>query len=262
MMRKAVRTRYLVVAAGIFSACLLMSMPARAADPAPAAETPAAEARVIAGMVEAYGGREALSKVKSIYARGFCNLYQQDNDGWITRYLLRPRKLRVEAAYQKDPETRILNGAKGWMGVGKAGQKEADRYAYEGLVFQYDYMNLPFSLIDGTRTVVYKGRDATGSVPVDVLHVRGGEGEEMTLYVDTVTHLVTRVSSPIAAPAGKTEVGVEFSDYRSVNGVKMPFRVVSSFGATKVGVTVMSRVEINRAMDAPLFQPGETAPGK
>ena len=262
MMRENVRSWRSGVVALFLATCLLAAMAALAAEPPPAAETPADEAAVLARIVEAYGGRDALAKVNSIYTRGLCNLYQQDNDGWITRYLQHSRKLRVEAAYQKKPETRILNGSKGWMGVGTAAQKDADRYVYEGLVFQYDYMNLPFSLMDGTKTVVYKGKDTAGNVPVDVLHVKGAAGEEMTLYVDAVTHLVTKVSSPITAPAGKTEVGVEFSDYRSVNGVKMPFRVVSSFGTTKVGVTHMSQVEINRAMDDTLFLPGAMRPRK
>ena len=251
-----------VAVAWFLAASTFAVMPAFAAEPAPAAETPTKEQELIARIVEAYGGRDALAKVSSIYARGYCKLYQQDNGGWITRYFQHPRKLRVEAAYRGSPETRILNDTKGWMGAGTAGQKEADRYAYEGLVFQYDYMNLPFSLIDGNKTATYRGKDTAGGAPVDVLLFKGREGEEMTLYVDEKTHLIAKASSPITAPAGKTEIAVEFFDYRDVGGVKMPFRVINSFGPAKVGITYMSEVSFNRAMGDKLFLPEEIPPQK
>jgi len=240
-----------------FSASLFASIPSFAAEPAPGGETSGKEKELVARIIEAHGGRDALTKVKSIFMRGYYNMYNQDNDGWVSRYLQPPGKLRVDTRYQMAPETRIMNGTKGWTGVGTAGLKEADRYAYEGLVFQYNYMYLPFSLVNRGNAAIYRGKDKVGSVAVDVLLIKGMNGLDVTLYADEKTHLISRVSSPLRTGSTMTDVSVEFLDYRAVNSIKVPFKMLSIHGQQKIGTTTVSQVVFNQAMEEKLFQSGE-----
>jgi hypothetical protein len=229
-------------------------VPVHAAEPtAVAAQLTGSE--LVNLIIKAYGGEEALAKVRSLYTKGFAKTYQQDNDGPVNHYFQKPLKLRVEGGYHRNPETRILNGSKGWTGVGTAAQKEADRKAFEGLLFQYNYMDTPFSLIAGNKEVVYQGKDATGKTPVDVLVLKDMNGQEITLSVDEKTHLITKVSTPITALSTRDEVSVEFLDYREVDSIKMPFRIINFFGVHRVSETLISQIVINQLMEEKLFQP-------
>jgi hypothetical protein len=251
-----------VVLACFFSVLVFAVIPSFAAEPATVGETPAKEKELVDRIVEAHGGRDALAKVKSIFMRSYYNMYNQDNDGWVSRYLQRPDKLRVETRFQMALETRIMNGKKGWTGVGTAALKEADRYAYEGLVFQYNYMYLPFSLVDGGNALIYQGKDKVGNVAVDVLLIKDMNGLDVTLYADEKTHLISRVSSPIRTGSTTIDVSVEFLDYRDVNSIKFPFKVLSGHGKDTIGATTVSQVVINQAMEDKLFDPGEIPPKK
>lgn len=235
--------------------CISAVSPLYAAEQTTQTETPATGSELVSLIVKAYGGKEAIAKVHSIQTIGFAKVYQQDNDGPVKHYFQKPFKLRFEGGYHHKPETRILNGAKGWTGVGTAAQKEADRTAFEALLFRYNYMDIPFSLIDGNKEAVYKGKDTIGKTPADVLVIKGMNGSEITLYVDEKTHLVSKVSSPITSGSTKEEVSVEFLDYREVDSIKMPFKITNFFKSYRVSETLMSQIVINQPMEDKLFQP-------
>jgi hypothetical protein len=254
-MKQSLIQRHLHGIAGFLLVLLLSPLPSLAAEPVKKNETAAREAALIDQIIKAYGGRDALAKVNSIYTRDRIKMYQQDNDGWITRYFQRPRKLRVEIALYTAPETRILNEANGWLSIGTAEAKKADQSSYEGLLFQYNYMNLPFSLIDGSNTVLSLGKDKIGAVSVDVLRIKNKEGQELALSLDEKTHLISKAASPVTDGTVKTVLSVQFSDYREVNAVKVPFKRVNYYGASPVSESQMTEVVFNKAMAEGLFKP-------
>jgi hypothetical protein len=210
---------------------------------------------ILTKVIDAYGGKEALAKVVTTYTRAYSRLYNTDNDGWVTRYVRHPLMLRVDFGYHSMPDTRILNNRKGWMHVGTVARKDADKPVYEALVFQYNYMRLPFELAGMGKNVVYKGKEKVGRAPVDVLLVKGMNGMDLTLYIDETTHLVAKASGFVGAGAGKREVSVELLDYKVVDNIKVPFKMINSVGSIKVSETLVNKVVFNQEMADSLFQP-------
>jgi len=61
--------------------------------------------------------------------------------------------------------------------------------------------------------------------PVNVVQGTGPRGMLATLYFDSNTGLLVRMVRYAKSPIGRVPTQVDFSDYRDVNGVKMPFRL-------------------------------------
>ena len=58
-----------------------------------------------------------------------------------------------------------------------------------------------------------------------VLVVQGNKGAAIvTLYFDEETGLLTRSVRSTPSPVGRLPVRIDYSDYRDVNGLKMPFK--------------------------------------
>jgi len=77
-----------------------------------------------------------------------------------------------------------------------------------------------------------------------------------TLYFDAVTGLLRRERTTSETILLPLEEQVDYEDYRDVGGVKLPFRVLTSDGASYDTVTrTFLQVRRNVAVDDALFRP-------
>jgi hypothetical protein len=103
--------------------------------------------------------------------------------------------------------------------------------------------------------------DLVGSETVDGrqawhLRVTTAKGSVRDYYLDPETALEFRVQNAREGDAARPAVTYEMSDYRDVQGVKMPFHLKQSVGNSVVGELTISSVEINPAIDDSLFRLG------
>lgn len=103
--------------------------------------------------------------------------------------------------------------------------------------------------IAGSDADVVQGRLTPGSLPVK-------------LYFDQKTGLLVRQVRYTESPLGRNATQVDYSDYRAVNGVKMPFHIVTSWFDGR-GDVQLSEIQTNAAVDAAKFgKPAPPAPLK
>jgi hypothetical protein len=210
---------------------------------------------LIADVIAAYGGEKALAKITTVYTKGSIQTLMRDEKGISTRYFKRPRKLRAELFYTHASETRIVNGFQGWRGSDSVSLREVHGPSYLAMVYQFKYLDFPFGFLDKGYKITFLGSETLHGVPVEVLQLVDDEGPTMRVYVDSVTHLITRVVGTFGAGLGTTELAAEFSDYHTVEGIKVPFRVVNFSGTNKIAETQVVEVRFNRDMPDSLFQP-------
>ena len=244
-------TRAVTWLAALFICCSgLSASPVHAAG-----ETTGQQATtLINDVIAAYGGKAALARITSVYTVGAIEAFMRGDRGVSTRYFKRPRKLRVELVYLKSSETRILNGFRGWRGSSEP-PREVHGPSYLAMAYQYKYLDLPFGFLEKGYKTSYLGRDALHATPVDILQLEDNEGTLMRVYVDVGTHLIVRVVGFFGNGAAGAELAAEFSDFRDVEGVKLPFRVTNYSGINKIAETVTSEIRINTEMPDTLFQP-------
>jgi outer membrane lipoprotein-sorting protein len=209
----------------------------------------------IKGMIAAYGGEKALAKIKTMYTKGSIRKYMQEEKGISTRYFKRPRKLRVELFYPLGSEIRVINGFHGWRGSDSVGLREVHGPPYLAMAYQFKYLDLPFGFLDKGYRIDYLGRESVNGVPMEVLQVVDDEGPTMRISVDAGTHLITRVAATFGFGPVSTELSAEFSDYRDIEGIKVPFKVINYSGSNLIAETVIIEIRFNGEMPDSLFQP-------
>jgi len=227
-------------------ACLL-AVPALAA--APAATSPDA---LIARVFEAYGGRAALAKVVSYRMEGSVASVMRGN-GALTRTFARPDRLKIALDYPSHPESRILDGKKGWRSDGKGNMTPAEGFLLTSMVLQAARADIPW-ILDERRSALKMLPPMEGG-KLQGLEILLGEGLTLTVYVDTATGRVVRSSGVLEAPGMKTNFAADYSDFRAVDGVLFPFREANFASNQSTGDTVLTRVVVNPALTDTDFRP-------
>lgn len=220
-----------------------------------AADSGRPEQKLIAQVIDAYGGSKALANVRTVFASGHISAFMQGDEGTSTRWFQRPRKLRAQLVYNKSAELRIINGKKGWRSSNGKPPVEVIGPPFLGMVYQYKYLDLPFGFLDNEFSVRLLPRETLNGRTVDVLQLSDQEGPPMRLYIDGETHLIARVAGSFSFGSMGTELAAEFSDFRTVAGVKFPFTIVNYGGDNKIAETRLDELRLNQEMPDSLFQP-------
>jgi hypothetical protein len=188
----------------------------------------AAHVDLVDDVINAYGGADAWSKVKSFRQTGTVASPMRPAPGQATRLWTRPDKLTIEIVYPTSKETRIVDGDHGTQNG-----KEASGTGLAGMRLQAARLALPALLID--RRADVKVREG------NVLEVAIAPAMTVTMEIDPKTNRVLR-------SVGKAE-GIEFAttygDFKSVNGLLFPFSEENFANGTKTATTTLTKVEIN-----------------
>jgi hypothetical protein len=82
--------------------------------------------------------------------------------------------------------------------------------------------------------------------PETVVDITTANGIHLVLGIDTSTHLPTRVSSPSYDPnLGDITLETQFTDYRDVSGMRLPYHVVTRTDRVVTADLTMSTVEVD-----------------
>lgn len=100
-----------------------------------------------------------------------------------------------------------------------------------------------------------QGKEKVGDREALVVVFEPATGSPLRQYIDAATFMPFRFVATINVPQLGTDVEQtsDLSDYREVDGVKLPFRVASSSSVQHITVQ-LSKVEHNQPVDEKLFQ--------
>jgi hypothetical protein len=236
----------------ILSLMLLFPVTAFASDES--AQAPDVK-NLISKVIEAYGGKETIGSLKSVYAKGKIHAFMRGGKGTYVRYFKRGRKLRVETLFSNLSEVRVLNGSRGWRGSDKGPLPEADGHRYLAMVFQYKRLDLPYGLMTGAYEIKSTGSDLLRGKQVKVLELTDSEGPPLKIFIDPGSFYIIKAGGYFKIADSIVELSAEFSDFRIINGMPFPFKISNYAGGHKVGETVIEEYSVNSVMDDSLFKP-------
>ena len=212
------------------------------------------EKTVVAKIVQVYGGKDALARVSSLTAEGNITTFMPKDEGTYFLMMKRNRKLLVDIKYTKRTEKRILNGDKGYNGTDEK-VALAEGPAYKAMVYQYDQLDLPYGLLDGTFKVRDVQKDRLRGRSVDVLKLTDRSGNEVDIAVDNATHYIVKTSGYFVMGGEKAVLSSELSDFRKAGGVVFPFTIVNYADGFKISVTRIIKYTINPDIGDLVFSP-------
>jgi hypothetical protein len=182
-------------------------------------------AQILDKYLQAVGGAQRAAAVTSFVAKGMYSGYGPES-------FPRPVEIYAKAPNQKtvrvvDPEAgdniTTFNGTAGWQ---SAPFKPIDVLEMHGAELDSLRADAELMFPASIKTVLTGMRTSNDFInDRTVLVVQGQKGPAIvTLYFDEETGLLTRQVRSTPSPVGRLPVRVDYSDYRDVNGVKMPFK--------------------------------------
>jgi hypothetical protein len=205
-------------------------------------------------MFDAYGGRERLSQIRSIAAEGRITAQIRGDNGVYHRALRRDGKLFVDIQYTRSRETRILNGTQALRGVdGKMEQVSGPEYL--AMVFQYNGLSMPFALLDDSFVVKDLGRESRDGVAVRLLRCTDRAGNSLDVFVNEFTYRIVKTLGLFSVGDKTTSLSAEFGDFRFVEGVLVPFKIVNYAGGTRISETIIEDYLFNVPLSDAMFDP-------
>jgi glyoxylase-like metal-dependent hydrolase (beta-lactamase superfamily II) len=253
---------------------LLLAGPGRAESVTQASYAKARQ--LLDAAIQAAGGLEALQGVKNVSRRGRATAYNQ-GQGLVVEPPYSTRSIEIVsvvdlAGGRSSTETR--SAFQGGIATENRAVLAGDTAFGVNLVTNVVTPGLP-AAVTGLKTALRRdpatilltasgraetlrdlGEDSYDGRPHRVVTFADSDGTQIALYFDAGTSLLSKYETFADNPVlGDTLNEVVFSDYRSVGGVKLPFRVVNRTAGETVQETRFSEVLANTPLTATLFEP-------
>jgi outer membrane lipoprotein-sorting protein len=216
-----------------------------------AAQSPSVD-DLVAKNVEAKGGLEKLHAVQSI--KQTSHISMQSGSATLVAYGKRPNMLRQEISIAGQTVIMAFDGSTAWtinpLQTGSNTPIAITGPEAEAIKEQSDFES---PLVD-YKTKGYKiefiGAETVAGKKVNHLKLTSKAQHVQHCYLDDASGLEVKIVSETAG--GMLEQ--ELSDWRDVNGVKVPFAIrTSSAGVTMASIAV-DKVEINQPIDDAMFK--------
>ncbi len=206
---------------------------------------------IIAKNLAAKGGIDRIKAIKTI--KQTSHLTVNGMDASMTIYGKRPNLMRQEMSVAGQTLVTAFDGTTAWMINPMTGSTEAapvtdptqvemakEQASFEGPLVDYKAKGYTVELV---------GTETEGGLKVH--HLKVGRGTlTQHYYIDADTGLETRMV--LDSPMGTIEQ--VYSDYRDVDGLKMPFLIQTSVAGTAVGQITVDKVEFDIPLDDALFK--------
>jgi len=247
------------IAALVLKAALVMAMFGQSASQAPRGSPPSASAptalpsveQIVSRYMEAVGGLTAWKKLSSRVSMGTIEVTSMNLSGTVVIHEKAPDKILTIIVIAGSAFREGFDGAVGWSEDPADGLRQQAGAELAEAKRQSDFY-APFDLRSHYSKLTVLGSEKVSdnnTYEVEGTLPEGGEPDK--LYFDARTGLPARLVSQHHTPEGVSQLQEDFSDYRDVDGVKLPFTI------SQVSVQSSFTVRINEVHHNVALEDGE-----
>lgn len=244
------------IAVWVLASCI--STTAVANEPVVVPELTAAQ--IVEKNVVARGGLEAWRKIQSMVWVG--HIERPNTDAPSLPYVLeqkRPNKTRFEIKARNQTWVRIYDGARGWkLRPARNGMPEVVPYTTVELLSAQNGQGIDGPLMDYLAkgiAVILDGVDDVEGHKTYRLNVKFPSGTSNHVWIDAQTFLEVKYDRQSRNASGQTgTVSVYYRDYRTMEGLQIPFTIESGAGTGKVAdKMIIDRILLNPPLEDQMF---------
>ena len=206
---------------------------------------------VITKHIAAIGGKENWLKVSSVVMEG--NLSVMGQEIPMKFYQLHNKGSKQEFSFGGMTGFSVNTPTSGYNFNPFQGQTKPEPMTEEEVKEKIDDLDLQGALIDYKakgHTVELAGDEEIEGTECFKLIVNAKNGGVDTYFIDKTTYYIIRTSSKTKAMGQEVDVVVDMSNYKDVNGVKLPF----SMSIAGQGNITMTSIKINEPVSEDTFK--------
>jgi hypothetical protein len=222
--------------------------PTPPARPAQQAGAPTAD-QIVEKYIAAAGGADAIRKLTSREAKG--KVIASGTETPIELFMKAPNlRMSISKGSNGDSYT-VFDGAAGWMGT--AGHAARSMTAAESWAAGIDAeFELPLRLKEMFPQLRRSRPETINGVECETLFGTAQGHPPVRLWFDAKSGLLVRLVRYADTPMGRNPTQIDYSDYREVDGVKIPFRWMLSRPVARFTIQ-LTEVKNNVPVDAAKF---------
>jgi outer membrane lipoprotein-sorting protein len=229
-----------------FTLATLVALPALAQAPKPTA------AQILDKNVAASGGAAWL-KVQSYVAQGTISVVAQSIKGTVKVQTQAPNKIAIAQNVEGAGNSLMgFDGTKGWSKDTALGLRDLSGPELGALKAQAALSLRPASWRSVYTSTTLVGTVKVNGAPAYRVKLTPKVGSPETQYFDVKTGLQVRADQVSETPQGKIPTESYPSDYRMVNGVKIPFKTRLLANNVEI-IMQFTDVKINASVDDSAF---------
>ena len=206
---------------------------------------------IVSKYVDAIGGKDKISQVKSIYMEN--NMAAMGNDNPNVINVLNGKGYKSETDFQGQKIIQCYTDKGAWQINPMAGSSAAE-------AMPADQYNANKELIDvGGNLYDYAAKGSK----VELVGKDGGafkiklttkENAEVNYWIDSSTYYITKVVRKGNMMGQEVEITVKLSDYKKTDfGYVIPYSTEMDFGGQFSLTSTIKKVEINKTIDPAIF---------
>ncbi|HTX88970.1 MAG TPA: outer membrane lipoprotein-sorting protein [Bacteroidales bacterium] len=202
-------------------------------------------------------GLEKMKDFKTIYCEGKSNTMGTEYP--FRYYKKRPQMMRMEVDIQGSRMIQAFDGQKGWSVIPWSGSTEPqDMTADESknLKDQGDFEGALYHWKEKGYTVELQGKDQVEGSQAYKIKLTKPDGDTEIFYIDEDNFVVLKVVDNTKIQGNELESETDFTNYKPVEGVLMPYTLQNKFKGMNGEVTnevQLSTIEINKEINDSLF---------
>ncbi|MES1221748.1 MAG: hypothetical protein ABUT20_39990 [Bacteroidota bacterium] len=207
---------------------------------------------IISKSIDAVGGKEKISKIKSIYTESTAQI--MGNDAPVTTTILNGKGFKSETEFNGSKIIQALNDKGGWMINPMAGSSSAtalpdEQYkaAKDQIYVGGEFVN--YSANGGKAELLGKDGD------LYKIKITAKDNSSTTYYVDPKTYYIAKAVKEGDMMGQKVEITISFSDYQKTDyGYVLAHKIDTDMGGNFSFSATVNKVEINKDIDPKIFE--------
>jgi outer membrane lipoprotein-sorting protein len=204
---------------------------------------------IIQKHLQAIGGADAWKKVNTMSMEGTMNVMGNNLVVKVTQVHMKGSRQDISVAGMNNYSLNTPSYGYNYWPV--QGQTKPEPMTPEDVKESLDDLDLQGNFVDYAakgHTVEYLGtEDIEGTECHKIKLTRKNSGPQ-TVYIDPSSYYIVRAVTKRKSNGQEMDMKTDLSDYREVNGVKVPFSITQAFGTL-----IMTSVKINEPVDETLF---------
>ena len=226
---------------------------AAAPNAAPAASNAEGKA-LIAKVIQAAGGMDKFGSIKAVRSKATMTLKAQGMSLQVEETEVLPDKMVQhlttpggDVSVVISPQDSFMLTPVGNRPVPSSQRDDQLNGVRRNLWYVAQHVN------DPQYAFVAQGTEKVGDIQARVLEVHG-EGQQWRWYVDPQTGHILRGESQGASPSGPATRTVDSSEWKTVDGITLPYHQEVSINGQPTATVVISSYEINPTVDPKVFE--------